>query len=66
MRSSQASSKTLSDRTRALTHIRDSISGGDSCVQFQSEIRALTKEERAEVLQEVGCLLKFLLTVHCP
>ena len=34
--------------------IRESVSGGDSLVQLQSEIRCLSKEERESLLKGVG------------
>ena len=52
MKSSEASSKTLSRRTHTLSQLRTSLSGGDTSAQLQSEIRALFKEERQEVLKE--------------
>lgn len=52
VKSSKASSKTLSHRTRTLTQLRTSISGGDTSMQLQSELHALSKEEREAVLQE--------------
>jgi hypothetical protein len=60
VRSSEACSKTLLHRTKTLTHLRSSISGGDSSVQFRSEIKALSKEEREAVLQEAQ------LPLHIP
>lgn len=54
MRSSEACRKTVSHRSRALTELRDHISGGDASLQMRSEIRALSKEEREAVLQEAG------------
>ena len=52
VRSSEASARTLSHRTQTLTNLRTHISGGDTSVQLQSEIKALTKEEREEILKE--------------
>ena len=52
VKSSEASSKTLSHRTQTLATLRKSLSGGDTAVQLQSELRALSKEERAVVLKE--------------
>jgi ribosomal protein L29 len=52
VKSSEASSKTLTHRTRALTELRTSISGGDTSAQLRAEIKALSKEEREEVLKE--------------
>ena len=54
MRSSEASQKTLLRRSRQLSDIRASISGGDSCAQLQSELRCLTREERQQVLKEAN------------
>ena len=52
VRSSEASSKTICRQTRTLTNIRACISGGDSITQMQSEVKALTKEERETLLRE--------------
>ena len=52
VRSSEASSKTLARRTQTLSRLRVSISGGDTSTQLQSEIHALSPEERKEVLKE--------------
>ena len=49
--SSDASSKTLSRRSTQLGHLRKVISGGDVALQLQSEMKALSREEREEVLQ---------------
>ncbi len=58
MRSSEASPKTITHRTRTLTQLRNTISGGDISVQLRSELRVLTKEEREEVLREAGLPIK--------
>ena len=52
VKSSEASAKTLTHRTRILTDLRSSLSGGDTSVQLQSELRALSKDEREALLQE--------------
>ena len=52
VKSSEASSKTMTRRTRALTSLRASISGGDTAIQMQSEFKALSKEEREALLQD--------------
>lgn len=52
VKSSEASSKTLSRRTQTLSKLRSSISGGDTSAQLLSEMHALTKEEREKVLKE--------------
>lgn len=54
VRSSEASKTTVSRRTKTLAEVRSSISGGDSSVQLQSELRSLSKEEREEVLREAN------------
>lgn len=54
VRSSEACSKTVANRTQTLNQLRTSITGGDSSVQLQSELRALTKEEREKVLKSAG------------
>lgn len=54
VKSSEACPKTVSHRTQTLTALRKSISGDDITVQLQSELRALTKEERAVVLKEAN------------
>ena len=58
MRSSEASYKTISHRTKTLTQLRNTISGGDSSVQLRSELRVLTKEEREALLQGAGLPIK--------
>lgn len=52
VKSSEASSKTVTQRTRTLTELRTTISGGDTSVQLKDEIRALSREEREDVLKE--------------
>ncbi len=54
VRSSEACSKTIANRTQTLNQLRTSITGGDTGVQLKSELRALTKEQREEVLQSAG------------
>ena len=54
VRSSEASFNTISHRTKTLSQLRDTISGGDTSLQLQSELRVLNKEEREEVLRGVG------------
>ena len=54
MRSSEASSKTVGERTRTLTQLRTSISGGDTSTQLRSELRAMSKEEREAIVREAG------------
>lgn len=54
MKTSEASSKTVTYRNRALANLRNNISGGDSTVQLQSELRSLNKEERERVLKEAN------------
>ena len=49
--SSEASKKTLLRRSHHLAKARESISGGASVVQLQSEIRCLSKEDRQEILK---------------
>lgn len=53
VKSSEASQRTIS-RRKTLSQLRDSISGGDGATQMQSEIRALTREEREAVLREAN------------
>jgi hypothetical protein len=48
VKSSEASSKTLTQRTRTLTKLRASLSGGDTSIQLKAEMKALSKEEREE------------------
>lgn len=60
MKSSEACTRTVSNRTKTLTHLRSSLSGGDSSVQLASEVKALTKEEREAVLQQAH------LPIHIP
>ena len=54
VKSSEASSKTVTYRNRALANLRSNISGGDSTVQLQSELHSLSKEEREGVLREAN------------
>ncbi len=54
VKSSEASSKTLSRRTQTLSQLRMTLSGGDTSTQLQSEIRALTAEERRAVLKDAN------------
>ena len=49
VRSSEASSKTVSHRTKTLTQLRDTISGGDTSLQLRSELQVLSKEERETI-----------------
>ena len=51
MRSSEASKRTIASRNKTLAELRNSISGGDSLLQLRTELRALSKEEREEVLE---------------
>lgn len=54
VKSSDASSKTISQRTKTLNELRSSLSGGDSSVQLSSELCALSREEREAVLSDVN------------
>lgn len=50
--SSEASSATSKRRSKTLAEARKHISGGDSSVQMQSELKSLTQQEREEVLAD--------------
>ena len=60
VRSSEACSRTINNRTKALLTMRSSISGGDTSAQLQAEIKSLSKEEREAVLREAQ------LPIHIP
>ena len=52
VKSSEASAKTITHRTRTLTDLRNTLSGGECSIQLRSELKALSKEEREEVLKD--------------
>ena len=54
VRSSEACSKTVSNRTQTLSQLRSSLTGGDESVQLRSELRALSKEKREDILKSAG------------
>ena len=58
MKSSEASYNTVSQRTKTLTQLRDTISGGDTSLQLRAELRVLSKEEREAVLKGAGLPVK--------
>ena len=51
---SEASPITIRRRSHQLAKVRDTISGGASLEQLQSEIRCLSKEERQEILKDAN------------
>ncbi len=51
---SGASRRTIKRRTEQIGRIRSLSSGGDSVAQLRAEMKSLSKEEREEILQEVG------------
>ena len=53
VKSSEANDKTIMWKTRSISQLRTYINGGDVSVQMTSELRALNKEEREELLREV-------------
>ena len=52
VKSSEACSKTVRRLSHCLSGIREAVSGGDAIVQFQSEVRCLSREERQQLLQK--------------
>ncbi len=52
--SSEACHRTVTNRTRTISVVREQLSGGDISDQMMSEIKYLTNEEREAVLQEAG------------
>ena len=49
--SSAASSKTVQRRSHVISDLRTIVSGEDSFIQFQSEVRCLSRSQRQEVLK---------------
>ncbi len=54
---SDASSRTIARRNKAIDGIRDLVSCGDSASQMREEIRHLNKNERQELLHDAGFTL---------
>ena len=52
--STEASQQTVLRRSHHLAQVGESISGGASIIQLQSEMRCLSKEERQEVLKNAN------------
>ena len=52
--SSEASKATILRRSHQLARVRNTVSGGSSLVQLQSEIRCLTKEEGQDILKDAN------------
>lgn len=51
--SSQASARTVKERTREMENVREMISAGDTALQLSSEIYRQTCEERKQLLDEL-------------
>lgn len=54
---SEASGRTIARRNKALDHVRDLVSCGDSGSQMREEIQHLSKQERQALLHEEGFTL---------
>ena len=54
VKTSEASNKTIVRRTRSISQLRTYVSGGDVSVQMRSELQALSKNDREELLREAN------------
>ena len=54
VKNSEASIKTIVRRTRSISQLRTYVSGGDVSVQMRSELQALSKNDREELLREAN------------
>ena len=54
VKTSEASNKTILRRTRSISQLRTYVSGGDVSVQMRSELQALSKNDREELLREAN------------
>ena len=54
VKTSEASKKTIVHRTRSISQLRTYVSGGDVSVQMRSELQALSKNDREELLREAN------------
>ena len=52
VKTSEASKKTIVHRTRSISQLRTYVSGGDVSVQMRSELQALSKNDREELMQK--------------
>lgn len=51
--STQATSRTVKERTKQLSHHRRTCSGGENTYQLSKEVKCCSREEREEILEEL-------------
>lgn len=61
MPSSQATRKTVLDRTKELNQHRDVVSGGEHSFQLAREVKACSLEERENILMELQSGIKVVI-----